>query len=167
MTIEEFVQEAKKRNVGVKVDGSQITLHETYPKLTSVYLHKFETKIIFKEEFLLCNALSDHFEINKNYTNLEKLKIDDLTAILECVKKVTDTPVDERFSEPVYWLSWLGPDSMPGTEWLKLKDSGFWQIVETQQEATIFTQTELEKLKNDTPHLAPAIDAMKTEVVTL
>ena len=48
--------------------------------------------------------------------------------------------------------------------YLDLNLDGVWDFVDDEIDAEIFTESELEQLKKDNPHLAPAIDAMKKEV---
>lgn len=93
----------------------------------------------------------------------------DLARVMDVVQRLLDTPIKERFPEKKYRLRWIdsndgrddefiGPETYLG----RSEDNGalYWTTFQ-KFGAEIFTESELEQLKKDNPHLAPAIDAMK------
>ena len=85
---------------------------------------------------------------------------DYLSALIE---EFLHTPVKERFPEKKYCLRWID-DHDHCKNYLNLYSDGVWDFVDDEIDALIFTESELEQLKTDNPHLAPAIDAMKEPV---
>ena len=83
-----------------------------------------------------------------------------LSALIEAF---LHTPVKERFPEKKYCLRWID-DHDHCKNYLNLYSDGVWDFVDDEIDAVIFTESELEQLKTDNPHLAPAIDAMKEPV---
>ena len=83
-----------------------------------------------------------------------------LSALIEAF---LHTPVKERFPEKKYCLRWID-DHDHCKNYLDLSSDGVWDFVEDEIDAVIFTESELEQLKKDNPHLSPAIDAMKEEI---
>lgn len=84
--------------------------------------------------------------------------------------KYAQTPIKERFPEKKFRLRWIDSnlsDVNPFPCFLCFMPlgSGYWDIADNDScGKTIFTESELDKLKRDNPRLAPAIDAMKEEV---
>lgn len=86
----------------------------------------------------------------------------DLARVMDVVQRLLDTPVEERFPEKKYRLRWI--DDKLGKTFLGFNNQWtekFWSTYGVPTSNTIFTESELEQLKKDNPHLAPAIDAMK------
>lgn len=83
-----------------------------------------------------------------------------LSALIEAF---LHTPVKERFPEKKYCLRWIDDHDLC-KNYLNLNSDGVWDFVDDEIDAVIFTESELEQLKTDNPHLAPAIDAMKEPV---
>ena len=78
------------------------------------------------------------------------------------IGKFLRTPIKERFPEKKYRLRWI--DDKLGKTFLGFNNQWtekFWTTYGDSTSNTIFTESELEQLKKDNPHLAPAIDAMK------
>lgn len=89
----------------------------------------------------------------------------DLARVMDVIQRLLDTPVEERFPEKKYRLRWI--DDKLGKTFLGFNNQWtekFWSTYGVPTSNTIFTESELEQLKKDNPHLAPAIDAMKEEV---
>ena len=82
-----------------------------------------------------------------------------LSALIEAF---LHTPVKERFPEKKYCLRWIDDHDLC-KNYLNLNSDGVWDFVDDEIDAELFTESELEQLKTDDPHLAPAIDAMKEE----
>ena len=86
----------------------------------------------------------------------------DLARVMDVVQRLICTPVEERFPEKKYRLRWIN-DQGRCKNYLNLNSNGAWVFMDDEIYAEIFTESELEQLKKDNPHLAPAIDAMKEE----
>lgn len=86
----------------------------------------------------------------------------DLARVMDVIQRLLDTPVEERFPEKKYRLRWIN-DQGHYKNYLNLNSNGAWVFMDDEIYAEIFTESELEQLKKDNPHLAPAIDAMKEE----
>ena len=89
----------------------------------------------------------------------------DLARVMDVIQRLLDTPVEERFPEKKYRLRWI--DDKLGKTFLGFNNQWtekFWSTYGVPTSNTIFTESELEQLKKDNPHLAPAIDAMKEPV---
>ncbi|MCW3764377.1 hypothetical protein NP061_008465 [Weissella confusa] len=90
-------------------------------------------------------------------------KKEDREYLSALIEELLHTPVEERFPEKKYRLRWID-DHDHYKNYLNLNSNGVWDFVDDEIDAEIFTESELEQLKTDNPHLAPAIDAMKEEV---
>ena len=90
-------------------------------------------------------------------------KKEDREYLSALIEEFLHTPVKERFPEKKYCLRWID-DHDHCKNYLNLNSDGVWDFVVDEIDAEIFTESELEQLKTDNPHLAPAIDAMKEEV---
>ena len=90
-------------------------------------------------------------------------KKEDREYLSVLIEEFLHTPVKERFPEKKYCLRWID-DHDHCKNYLNLNSDGVWDFVDDEIDAEIFTESELEQLKTDNPHLAPAIDAMKEEV---
>lgn len=89
---------------------------------------------------------------------------EELLEVLEIIRELVETPVNERFPEKEYRLRWIdskvreGPATYLGRT--RSGDSIYWSTFSVFG-AEVFTESELDQLKKDNPDLAPAIDAMK------
>ena len=90
-------------------------------------------------------------------------KKEDREYLSTLIEEFLHTPVKERFPEKKYCLRWID-DHDHCKNYLNLYSDGVWDFVDDEIDAVIFTESELEQLKTDNPHLAPAIDAMKEPV---
>ena len=90
-------------------------------------------------------------------------KKEDREYLSTLIEEFLHTPVKERFPEKKYCLRWID-DHDHCKNYLNLYSDGVWDFVDDEIDALIFTESELEQLKTDNPHLAPAIDAMKEPV---
>ena len=108
------------------------------------------------------NAISWE-SIRKEWGGLSPdIKAIDLARVMDVIQQLLDTPVKERFPEKKYRLRWI--DDKLGKTFLGFNNQWnekFWSTYGVPTSNTIFTESELEQLKKDNPHLAPAIDAMK------
>ena len=105
------------------------------------------------------------FDFNSDDIVLGDISFRNLAILFGLVQQLRDTPVEERFPEKKYCLRWI--DDKLGKTFLgfnKQWNEKFWYTYGVPTSNTIFTESELEQLKKDNPHLAPAIDAMKEEV---
>ena len=90
-------------------------------------------------------------------------KKEDREYLSALIEEFLHTPVKERFPEKKYCLRWIDDHDLC-KNYLNLNSDGVWDFVDDKIDAVIFTESELEQLKTDNPHLAPAIDAMKEPV---
>ena len=90
-------------------------------------------------------------------------KKEDREYLSALIEEFLHTPVKERFPEKKYCLRWID-DHDHCKNYLNLNSDGVWDFVDDEIDAVIFTESELEQLKTDNPHLALAIDAMKEPV---
>ena len=90
-------------------------------------------------------------------------KKEDREYLSALIEEFLHTPVKERFPEKKYCLRWID-DHDHCKNYLNLNSDGVWDFVDDEIDAVIFTESALEQLKTDNPHLAPAIDAMKEPV---
>ena len=107
------------------------------------------------------NLLEIKFVENYYFYSFGKSSREYLSALIE---EFLHTPVEERFPEKKYRLRWI--DDKLGKTFLGFNNQWtekFWSTYGVPNSNTIFTESELEQLKKDNPHLAPAIDAMKEE----
>lgn len=92
----------------------------------------------------------------------DDVEVMDLARVMDVVQRLICTPVNERFPEKKYRLRWIN-DGDNHRNYLSCILNGEWDLVMEKCGATIFAESELNQLKKDNPHLAPAIDAMKEE----
>lgn len=95
----------------------------------------------------------------------DDVDVTDLARVMDVVQRLICTPINERFPEKKYCLRWI--DDKLGKTFLGFNNQWtekFWSTYGDPTSNTIFTESELEQLKKDNPHLAPAIDAMKEPV---
>lgn len=168
MTIEELIRKVKDKGVGTKINGSILTLHEIheYNMNFDPFLED-DIRTELAPPFLECDMLDPQFATCKTLDRISDLNIFDLTTVLNLVARVADTPVEERFKEQVWRLRWLHPKSEKDdySGYLCRDSDGFWQIARFLSEATLFTSSDLEKLKAEKTTFAPAIDAVKEPAV--
>ena len=96
---------------------------------------------------------------------LSNIEPQDLARVMDVIQQLLDTPVEERFPEKKYRLRWI--DDKLGKTFLGFNNQWtekVWSTYGDPTSNTIFTESELEQLKKDNLHLAPAIDAMKEPV---
>ena len=108
------------------------------------------------------NLLEIKFVENYYLYSFGKSSREYLSALIE---EFLHTSIKERFPEKKYRLRWI--DDKLGKTFLGFNNQWtekFWSTYGVPTSNTIFTESELEQLKKDNPHLAPAIDAMKKEV---
>lgn len=167
MKIEEFVQKIKKYGCDTRTEGSSIMLHqvEEYYVRTDMFSDgEKQTKL--KLPFIIMDVTKPQFVTDEFWENADGLNAEKLLSILTLVNRVKNTPVQERFAEKVWRLRWIHPDSSLGSGAGYLKfNRGFWNMANSQDDATIFTNTDLKKIKQDYPKFAPAIDAIKEPVL--
>ena len=91
----------------------------------------------------------------------------DLARVMDVVQRLLDTPVNKRFSEKTYRLV-VKRETSFCPKYVSNIITGFDELVfdlsKDEKEARIFSEKELNQIKEREPSLAPAIDAMKKEV---
>ena len=91
----------------------------------------------------------------------------DLARVMNVIQRLLDTPVKERFPEKKYRLVAKRETSFH-PKYVSNIITGFDELVfdlsKDEKEARIFSEKELNQIKEREPSLAPAIDAMKEPV---
>lgn len=91
----------------------------------------------------------------------------DLARVMDVVQRLLDTPVEERFPEKKYQLV-VKRENPFCPKYVSNIITGFDELVfdlsKDEKEARIFSEKELNQIKEREPSLAPAIDAMKEPV---
>lgn len=114
--------------------------------------------------FLMMPTKANNWDdVKEDFEALYSVTPKDLARVMDVIQRLLDTPVNERFPEKKYRLRWID-DQGHYKNYLNLNSNGAWVFVDDEIDAEIFTESELEQLKTDNPHLALAIDAMKEEV---
>lgn len=113
-------------------------------------------------------------DVKEDFEALYSITPKDLARVMDVIQRLLDTPVNERFPEKKYRLRWID-DSDCSKNYIGLHRPTVnypiidWYITSATDNKLnnyheLWTESELEQLKKDNPHLAPAIDAMKEEV---
>ena len=111
--------------------------------------------------FLVMPQKADKWDdVKEDFEALYSITPKDLALVMDVVQRLICTPVNERFPEKKYRLRWIN-DGDNRRNYLSYILNGEWHLVTEKGGATIFAESELNQLKTDNPHLAPAIDAMK------
>lgn len=91
----------------------------------------------------------------------------DLARVMDVIQRLLDTPVNERFPEKKYRLV-VKRETSFHPKYVSNIITGFDELVFDlsidEKEARIFSEKELNQIKEREPSLTPAIDAMKEEV---
>ena len=135
--------------VSAKADGDDLLMYQR-DKIYLDWFLRFPTKA------------NNWSAIAGDWYGLLGVYTQDLARVMDVVQRLLDTPVEERFPEKKYRLRWI--DDKLGKTFLGFNNQWtekFWSTYGDPTSNTIFTESELEQLKKDNPHLAPAIDAMK------
>ncbi len=133
-------------------------------KVDGDYLKVFSKDMISHNWFLILNTKAINWDaVLKHWGGLTDVAPEDLARVMDVVQRLICTPVKERFPEKKYRLRWIN-DQGRCKNYLNLNSNGAWVFMDDEIYAEIFTESELEQLKKDNPHLAPAIDAMKEPV---
>lgn len=96
---------------------------------------------------------------------------EELLEVLEIIRELVETPVKERFPEKSYLLVAKRKPDRPGLpKYVKAMATGVnefnFYLTDDKNEAEIYKESVLEGIEKREPSLAPAIDAMKEEVMT-
>lgn len=103
------------------------------------------------------------FDFNSDDIVLGDISFRNLAILFGLVQQLKDTTIKERFPEKKYRLRWID-DRNGKANYVYLDMDATWRMITLKNFADTFTESGLEQLKKDNPHLAPAIDAMKEEV---
>ena len=91
----------------------------------------------------------------------------DLARVMDVIQRLLDTPVEERYPEKSYLLVAKRETSFQ-SKYVSNIITGFDELIfdlsKDEKEARIFSEKELNQIKEREPSLAPAIDAMKEPV---
>ncbi|OYS87596.1 hypothetical protein CBG24_04575 [Limosilactobacillus reuteri] len=133
-------------------------------KVDGDYLNVFSKDMISHNWFLKLNTKAVNWDtVLKHWGGLTDVAPEDLARAMDVIQRLLDTPVEERFPEKKYRLRWID-DRNGKANYAYLDIDATWRMVTLKNFADIFTESELEQLKKDNPHFAPAIDSMKEEV---
>ncbi|WP_301875936.1 hypothetical protein [Limosilactobacillus oris] len=169
MKISDFVEKVKKYGCGTKVSGTTIALYkmtEYYVEVDAFSPREKKTRLE-NNPFLVMDMIDPQFVTMEHWQSLSDLGAGNLLSILDLVERVKNTPVPERFNGRVWRLRWIHPDGIQKDRSGYLKTDGtFWETSRNSDDATLFTSTELEELKQKHPKYAPAIDAIKEPLMT-
>ena len=145
----------------IKIINSTKTVRANLEK-EKIYFYEYTVSKF--DCFLMMPPKANNWDdVKEDFEALYSVTLKDLARVMDVVQRLLDTPVEERFPEKKYCLRWID-DHDHCKNYLNLYSDGVWDFVDDEIDAVIFTESELEQLKTDNPHLAPAIDAMKEEV---
>ena len=140
---------------------------------TDSFVAKYKNDCLFvfsvgeENHFIELDGDQTSFLNNTDFSGIEiahSADPEELLEVLEIIRELVETPVNERFPEKEYRLRWIdskvreGPATYLGRT--RSGNSIYWSTFSAFG-AEVFTESELEQLKKDNPRLAPAIDAMK------
>ena len=124
-------------------------------------IYFYEYTVSKFDYFLVMPQKANNWDnVEEDFEALYSTTPKDLARVMDVIQRLLDTPVKERFPEKKYRLRWIN-DQGRCKNYLNLNSNGAWVFMDDEIYAEIFTESELEQLKTDNPHLAPAIDAMK------
>lgn len=119
----------------------------------------------YQDWFLLFPANATSWNrILEVWNSLDHVAAQDLARVMDVIQRLLDTPVEERFPEKKYRLvvkreNPFCPKYVSNII-TELNGIGFDLSID-EKEARIFSEKELNQIKEREPSLAPAIDAMK------
>ena len=144
------------------INGSTITV---LAEESNGFLHMYRRGLnAYNDWFLKMHIDATNWDsICSDWDWLSDINPQDLARVMDVVQRLLDTPVKERFPEKKYRLRWID-DRNGKANYVYFDMDATWHMVTLKNFADTFTESELEQLKKDNPHLAPAIDAMKEEV---
>ena len=124
----------------------------------------------YQDWFLLFPANATSWNrILEVWNSLDHVTAQDLARVMDIIQRLLDTPVDERFPEKKYRLV-VKRETSFHPKYVSNIITGFDELVfdlsEDEKEARIFSEKELNQIKEREPSLALAIDTMKEEVMT-
>lgn len=150
MTNEEFIKTVREYNSA----NGELNAGENNSKDITVFYQDTSILIIpfgavswFDLQFV-SNAL-DYSFFNKDKKFLEGK-----------VQALLDTPIKKRLSEKRYRLRWID-DNDGSPNYLDIGTFSTWVFHTGKGNADVFTESEVQKLKEENPRFAKAIDAMK------
>lgn len=147
----------------IKIVNSTKTARASLEK-EEMYFHAYGVDM-FDYFFVMPQKANNWDNVEEDFESLYSITPKDLARVMDVIQRLLDTPVNERFPEKKYCLRWI--DDKLGKTFLGFNNQWtekFWSTYGDPTSNTIFTESELEQLKKDNPHLAPAIDAMKEPV---
>ena len=161
MTTEELIKKLKENK---RVDVFVITALDGVKKL--IILNDMSNPL-----FRLPTTATNWLELESVHSQLiaDSLGKESRECVAEQISEYLDTPLDKRKPEKKYRLRWLDSDDPKLDHETYLgrdyPDSGGYNWVTCNKDmAEVFTEHELEKLKDENADYAMIIDAMKEEV---
>lgn len=141
----------------IKLNTNTVVAKESYSFLR---IYSRNTKVDFNWFLRIPINATNWNSIDNDWTCLFNIDPQDLTRVMDVVQQLLDTPIEERFSEKKYYLRWID-DKNNRKNYLYLNSTVGWNFANNKFNATLFTESKLEKLKQDYPCFAPVIDIMK------
>lgn len=115
--------------------------------------------------FLECDLRGGWEGSSSNWQAMQGVDPEALSVVMDTVKWLFATPVEDRFPEKKYRLRWLDDDDGMLNYLYPCEDDGMVSWVKgSKLGGFTITESELDQLKKDNPKFAPAIEAMKEEV---
>ena len=140
--------------VSAKADGDDLLMYQR-DKIYLDWFLRFPTKA------------NNWSAIAGDWYSLLGVYTQDLARVMDVVQRLLDTPVEERFPEKKYRLV-VKRENPFCPKYVSNIITGFDELVfdlsKDEKEARIFSEKELNQIKEREPSLAPAIDAMKEPV---
>ena len=137
-------------------------------KVDGDYLNVFSKDMISDNWFLKLNTKAINWDtVLKHWGGLTDVAPEDLARAMDVIQRLLDTPVEERFPEKKYQLV-VKRENPFCPKYVSNIITGFDELVfdlsKDEKEARIFSEKELNQIKEREPSLAPAIDATKKDV---
>lgn len=145
----------------IKIINSTKTVRASLEK-EKIYFYEYTVSKF--DYFLVMPQKANNWDnVKEDFEALYSTTPKDLARVMDVIQRLLDTPVKERFPEKKYRLRWFD-DRNRKANYVCLDMDATWHMITLNNFADTFTESELEQLKKDNLHLAPAIDAMKEEV---
>ena len=145
----------------IKIINSTKTVRASLEK-EKIYFYEYTVSKF--DYFLVMPQKANNWDnVEEDFEALYSTTPKDLARVMDVIQRLLDTPVKKRSSEKKYRLRWID-DRNGKANYVCLDMDATWHMITLKNFADTFTESGLEQLKKDNPHLAPAIDAMKEEV---
>lgn len=146
----------------IKIVNSTKTARASLEK-EEMYFHAYGVDM-FDYFFVMPQKANNWDNVEEDFESLYSITPKDLARVMDVIQRLLDTPVEERFPEKKYLLV-IKRENPFCPKYVsniitELNGIGFDLSID-EKEARIFSEKELNQIKEREPSLAPAIDAMK------